>query len=91
MKTRRISIAVSGFVAGAVLGAVLAVTLTTQAAWSDPSQAPPNGGGIKVGAGTQAAGDCASGTDGGKLEYNSTTGVLYVCDGQTTTWDQLTN
>ena len=76
-----------GIVGGLIAGIVLAGALVAYATWSDPSSAPPTGGYLKVN--TTGGTPACTASDGGRLHYNDSTGVLSVCDGVATTWDAL--
>lgn len=82
---------ITSLLLGVVIGAVVAVGVAVNA-WTDPTQAPPNGGGLRV---TPTGSDpgCSVAGDIGKLWMNSATDpdVLRVCrdSGGTPGWQDL--
>jgi len=73
-----------GLFFGILIGIVIGAGFAVRAAWTDPSQAPPSGGYIRVN--TTGAPPACSSTNAGQLWYDTDggdAGTLKVCDGTT--------
>jgi hypothetical protein len=68
-----------GLFIGILIGILVGAGFAVRGAWTDPSQAPPNGGVLRIPTGTQAAGDCNEASEYGRLEYNATTDDVRLC------------
>ena len=69
---------VTSLVIGIILGVVIGAGIAVKAAWKDPTQAPPNGGGFWVRASIDPG--CTLAADIGKLWFEDTTNdKLKVC------------
>jgi hypothetical protein len=69
-----------GLFIGILIGVLVGAGFAVRGAWTDPTQAPPNGvGRIRVPTGTQVAADCNEASEYGRLEYNATSDDVRLC------------
>jgi len=88
MTTKELPAATKGLLIGIVMGVAVALVFVVQAAWSDPTQAPPNGGGFRIEPSASAPTACNAAAEG-RLWMDSGINKLKVCSG--TAWETITS